>query len=37
VPQEIARFLERRVPREIVDVVPAIREHAAVAIEKTDP
>ena len=34
VPQQVAGFLEGREPREIVDVVPAIREHAAIAVEK---
>ena len=36
-PQEITGFLERGVPRQVMDVVAAIRQHAAIAIEKTDP
>jgi hypothetical protein len=32
VPQQVAHLLERRVPREVVDVVAAIGEHAAVAV-----
>jgi hypothetical protein len=36
VPQQVAGFLEGRIAREIVDVVSAIREHAAIAVEKTD-
>ena len=36
VPEQIADFFERRVPREIVDVVPAVRQHAAIAIEIAD-
>ena len=35
-PQQIADFLERRVLGEIVDVVAAIRQHAALAIEIAD-
>jgi hypothetical protein len=34
VPQQVAGFLEGRIAREIVDVVSAIREHAAIAVEK---
>ena len=36
VPQQIADFLERRVLGEIVDVVAAIRQHAALAVQITD-
>ena len=36
VPQQVAHFLERRVPREIVDVVAAIGEHAAIAVHIAD-
>ena len=36
VPQQVARLLERRVAREVVDVVAAIREHAAIAVEETN-
>ena len=36
VPQQVADFFERRVPREIVDVVAAVREHAAIAVEIAD-
>ena len=36
VPQQVAGLLERRVAREIVDVVAAIREHAAIAVEETN-
>ena len=36
VPQQITDFLERGVPGEIVDVVPTIRQHAAIAVEITN-
>jgi hypothetical protein len=35
-PQQVADLLEARMGRQVVDVVPAIREHAAVAIDETD-
>ena len=35
-PEEITDFLERRVPREVVNVVAAVGQHAAVAVEVTD-
>ena len=34
VPQQVADLLEGREPRQVVDVVAAIREHAAIAVEK---
>jgi hypothetical protein len=34
VPQQVAGLLEGRIAREIVDVVSAIREHAAIAVEE---
>jgi hypothetical protein len=37
VPEQEAGFLKRRMAREIVDVVAAVREHAAVAVEETNP
>ena len=37
VPQQVAGLLERRVARQVVDVVSAIREHAAIAVEETNP
>jgi hypothetical protein len=36
VPQQIADFFERRRLREVVDVVPAIREHALIPVEITN-
>ncbi len=36
VPEEEADFLERRVSREVVNVIAAISEHAAIAVEITD-
>ena len=36
VPEQVADLLERRVPGEIVDVVAAVGEHAAIAVEITD-
>jgi hypothetical protein len=36
VPEQITDFLERCPLREIVDVVPVVREHAAIAVEITD-
>src|SRR5262245_31824384 len=36
VPQQVADFLERGVAGEVVDVVPAVREHASIAIEVAD-
>ena len=35
-PEEVADFLEGRVLRQLVDVVAAVREHAAVAVEIAD-
>ena len=35
-PQQVADFFERRVPRQVVDVVTAVRQHAAIAIEVAD-
>ncbi len=35
-PEQEADFFERRVTGEIVDVVAAVREHAAIAVEITD-
>ena len=35
-PQQVTGLLERRVAREVVDVVAAIREHAAIAVEETN-
>ena len=37
VPQQVAGLLERGVARQVVDVVTAIREHAAIAVEETNP
>ena len=36
VPQQVTDFLERRVRRQIVDVVPAIGQDPAVAVDETD-
>ena len=36
IPQEVTDFFERRVLREIVNVVPAIRQHPAIAVEIAD-
>ena len=36
VPQKVADFLERGVARQIVNVVAAVGEHAAIAVEMTD-
>ena len=33
VPEQVTDLLERRSPREVVDVVPVVREHTAIAIE----
>ena len=35
-PQQVADLLERGVPRQIVDVVPAVREHAAPPVDMAD-
>ena len=36
VPQQVADLFEGRVPREIVDVVAAVGQHAAIAVEIAD-
>ena len=35
-PEQVADLFERGVPREVVDVVPAVGEHAAIAVEVTN-